>query len=335
MRPEFHMRLLVTIIFGALALALSLSPASAQTGAPPLDEALSRPAPPATLLLPLDAARRKELDAALGRRDYTRAETILLDEVNRDPKSPRAAKLLTALGSIFFLDGQYLNAAISFKKAEAISPLDERSRFTLAMSYITLGRRDWARPELEMLAAADPKRPLYLYWLARLDYDAQQYRAAVAKFQRVIALDPSMVKAYDNLGLCYEHLSDFDEAVKSYRRAIDLNRREAKPSPWPHVNLATLLIILDRLAEAEELLREALAYDAGLSQAHYQLGLALEKQARYPEAIKSLKEAAALDPLYPEPHYTLGRIYQRQGDKEGAKRAFETHQRLKQQNRGR
>ena len=114
---------------------------------------------------------RASLREALGARDYTRAETLLVDEINRNPKSPQ---LLTLLGGIFFLDGKYLNTAVAMKRAEALAPLDDQSRFTLAMAYITLNHRDWARPELEKLARNDPRNALYPYWLSRLDYDAMR-----------------------------------------------------------------------------------------------------------------------------------------------------------------
>ena len=86
------------------------------------------------------------------------------------------------LGGVFFLRGRPLNAAIALKKAEAIAPLDERSRFTLVMAYVALGHRDWARPELARLTAAAPASPLYPYWTARLDYDDGQYATAVKGF---------------------------------------------------------------------------------------------------------------------------------------------------------
>ena len=304
-------------------------PLSAQTPA-------AQPEPPSITLvspqtsdLPLDQPLRLEFEKALRLRDYKRAETILVEEAERDPKSSRAAKLLIAAGGIFFIDGQYLNSAIVYQKAETIVPLDERSRFTRAMAYIRLKRLDWAKPELEKLSSLNPKNPLYLYWLARLDYDAQQYHAAIAGLQKVIELDPQMMRAYDNLGLCYDYLGRYDEAIKYYNRAVELNRRQTRPSPWPHVNLAISLMAVNRLAECEDHLREALRYDGQLPQAHYQWGQLLEKQEKYAEAIEELKKAAALDPTYPEPHYTLGRIYQRQGKSREAKISIERFQQLK------
>lgn len=279
----------------------------------PQDVPVLQGAPPDLSALQLSDALRLDLEGALSRRDWKRAETILVEEAEHDPKSIRSAKLLVMAGGIFFLDGQYLNSAIAWKKAEAITPLDDRSRFTLAMAYVKLNHRDWARSELEKLAAHTGD-PLYLYWLARLDYDERNYASAIARLQKVIELSSKMMRAYDLLGLCYDYLGQFEEAVKNYDRAIELNRLQSKPSPWPHVDRAISLISLNRLSEAEKNLREALGYDPRLPQAHYQLGRVLEMQGHYQAAIQSLNQAAAFDPTYPEPHYLLGRIHHRLGD---------------------
>lgn len=293
------------------------------------DGAASSGAPRSLSELQLGSAQLLELETALNQRDYKRAETILVQEAETDPKSVRASKLFVTAASIFFLDAKYLNAVIAWKKAEAIAPLDERSRFTLAMAYVKLNRSDWARPELEKLAAAQPRNPLYLYWLGRLDYDARNYASAIDSLQKVIELDPKMARAYDSLGLCYDYLGKFDEAVKVYDRAVELNRLQPKPSPWPHLDLAVSLISLNRLSEAEKNLREAIGYDAKLPQAHYQLGRVLEMQGRYEASAQSLGQAAALDPAYPEPHYLLGKIYHRLGDEPRSKAEIDRFQHLK------
>jgi tetratricopeptide (TPR) repeat protein len=289
--------------------------------------------------LPLEAAERAAFTEAMQKRDYAGAEKLLVEaidrELRRDPKSKRAAELLAAAGGVFFLNSEWLNPAISFKKAEAIVPLAERDRFTLAMAYIRLDRRDWAQAALAKLAADVPRSALYLYWLARIDYDAQQYQAAIAKLEKVVALDPQMMRAYDNLGLCYDYLGRYDEAVKHYTRAIELNRKQPQPSPWPHLNLGITLLAQNKVAEAEASLREALRCDNRLPQAHYELGLALDKLGKPEEAIRALEQAAQLDATYPEPHYTLGLLHQKQGDKAKSQEAFARFQRLKEAKRQR
>jgi tetratricopeptide (TPR) repeat protein len=324
-RPSKRVRALIVevLLTGWLSLPLVAQQAPEPEALPVLG------APESLAELQLEPSRKAELESALKRRDYKRAETILLEETQRDPKSVRTAKRYTLVGHILFLDGQYLNSAIAWKKAEAIASLDDQTRFSLAMAYLRLNRRDWGRDELQRLARGDPQNPLYLYWLARLDYDARVYTTAISRLQRVIELDPNMMRAYNSLGLCYDSMGRFDEAIQSFARAIELNRRQEQPSAWPSLNLVVSLISLNRLDEAEVRLHEALSYNPKFPQAHYQLGRVLEKEGKFEEAIAPLQRAIELDPSYPEPHYTLGRIYQRQGKREEAQEQMEKFKKLR------
>jgi tetratricopeptide (TPR) repeat protein len=311
-----------------LTLLSAAAPLRAQVPTNRHEEVPAGNVPPDFSTLQLDSGQRLELETAIKQHDFKRAETILVKESERDPRSMRSAKLLEFAGGIFFLDGEYLNSIIAWKKADALAPLADSNRFTLAMAYVKLSRRDWARSELEKLAAAQPRNPLYLYWLARLDYDAHNYTAAITQLERVIELDPKMMRAYDTLGLCFDYLGKFDQAIKNYNRAVELNRVQAKPSPWPHLDLAISLVAVNQLGEAEKNLREALRYDGELPQAHYQLGRVLEMQGDHQAAVQSLKQAATLNSSYPEPHYLLGRIYQRMGESQLAKAEIERFQQL-------
>ncbi|HZP18240.1 MAG TPA: tetratricopeptide repeat protein [Terriglobales bacterium] len=283
---------------------------------------------PAGLQLQLDSEQRAQVEAALAKKDYKSAEAVLVEEADKQPKSARAANLLEFAGGIFFLDREYLNSAIAFKKAEAIAPLRERSRFTLAMAYIELGRPQWARAELERLSISAPGNALYLYWLARLDYDGHKYTEALSRLQKVTALDPAMVRAHDLLGLCYDYMGDQDKAIASFERAVQLNRAQARPSPWPHLDMAVSQVEIGRLKDAENNLREAVQYDPGLPRAHYELGRVLDQEGKTDEAVQELKAASADDPNYPEPHYLLGRIYHRLGKDELAKSEVQQFQKL-------
>jgi tetratricopeptide (TPR) repeat protein len=280
--------------------------------------------------LGLSPEHRSQVEAALQQKDYKTAERILIQEAELDPKSPRAARLLEFSGGLFFLDAQYGNSVIAWKKAEAIAPLDERTRFTLAMAYIEVNRRSWARSELDKLSLAHPDNALYLYWLARIDYDDQKYSEAIARLQRIVQLDPNMVRSHDLLGLCYDYTGHFDQALASFSRAVELNRVQAKPSPWPPLDMAVTQMELNQLANAEKGLREAITYNPKLPQAQYQLGRVLDREGKVEQAIQALKTSAALDAAYADPHYLLGRMYQKVGQNDLAKAEILQFQRLKQ-----
>jgi Flp pilus assembly protein TadD len=319
-------------VFLSAVLATLCASGSVFAQSPALHQELERPSEPAVQDisdLQLDPTQQHALADALKAHNFQVAEKILVEESEKDPKSLRSAKLLVTAGGIFFLDGKYLNSVICWKRAEAITRLDDRSRFTLAMAYIRLSRRDWARSELETLVTSQPRNPLYLYWLARLDYDAQNYITAIDRLKKVIALDPTMMRAYDSLGLCYDYLGHSDQAIKSYNRAVELNRSQSAPSPWPHVDLAVTLMATNQLPEAEKQLNEALHYDARLPQAHYQLGRLLEMRGAHAAAAEELRLAVAANPSYPEPHLLLGQIYRRLGDQQQAEAEIRQFKELK------
>ena len=214
------------------------------------------------------------------------------------------------------------------KKAEALQPLEEKDRFTLAMAYVLIGHSDWARPELEKLAQISPRNPLYRYWLGRLNYDSQDFVAAIDQFQKVIALDANFMKAYDNLGLCFEGIGKYGEAIEQYRRAVELNREHNFNSAWPSLDLGALLVKLDRLDEAQPFLRESLKFEPNFAQAHYQLGVLMEKYNEMAPAVEELNRAAVLDEADPQPHYVLARVYRRAGNEEQSRRELQIFQSL-------
>jgi tetratricopeptide (TPR) repeat protein len=286
------------------------------------------PSPPATTLqsLPLNVVKRSTLQEAMAKRDYTAAQDLLAEEAAKNPKSQ---PILLVLANVLFLDGKQLYSALVFKKAELLGPLDERNRFLLALSYIAISRKNLAIAELENLAQSNPSNAVYPYWLSRLAYRKTNLQVAFSYAEKAVRLDPSFMKAYDQLGLCYAGLNQTEEAIQAYKEAIRLNQQHALRWPWPSMNLGTLLLRLERLDEAEAHLRDSVSIDPRFPVAHFRLGQVLEKKERDQEAIAELEQAARFDPTYPEPHYALGRIYRKRRDFQAAEREFRMFQDLR------
>jgi tetratricopeptide (TPR) repeat protein len=322
--PPRALAALVLRALPLLALLLLALPLQAQSAG---EEPAPQTAAITSLELAPDAAN--QLQRAVEAHNYIAAEKLLLAEIDRDPHSTRAARLLAYAGTVYFLNQDYMNAAVAWKKSEAIAPLDPRLRFSLAMAYIRLSRPEWARTALESLAAQNEKDPLYPYWLGRLDYDGHEYNRAIGNFQHAIALDPRMARAYDNLGLCYYYQNKNELALASYEKAIELDRESAHPSAWPYLNLAITQQFLNQPSDAEKNLREAIRLDPGFAKAHFQLGTVLEDRQRPEAARDELKEAARLDPAYPEPHMALARIYHKLGQEAAAREEVQTYLRLR------
>jgi tetratricopeptide (TPR) repeat protein len=317
----------VKIVLGPL---LALVPINLLALSSACQTSIDEPAQPAAPIgsLGLTPAQVSQLQQAIDARDYITAEKLLLAEIDRAPHSANAARQLAFAGSVYFLNHDYMNAAIAWKKSEAIAPLDPHLEFSLAMAYIHMAHPDWARAELESLAARNEKDALYPFWIGRLDYDGHEYNRAIRNFQHAIALDPSMARAYDNLGLCYYYQNQNDLAVENYEKAIELDRGSEHPSPWPYLNLAITQQFLNEPGDAEKSLREAIRLDPGFVKAHFQLGTVLEDLQKPDLALEELKEAARLDPTYAEPHMALARVYHKLGQEASAREEAKTYLRL-------
>jgi tetratricopeptide (TPR) repeat protein len=307
--------LLLSNAWVPLTLAQSASEAPAPAAAPPSS-------------LHLTPEKVSHLKTALAAHDYVDAEKLLINEIAPDPRSRRAASLLAYLGSVYFLNHDYLNAAVAWKKSDVITPLDAGLQFSLAMAYVKIAHPDWARPVLESLSAHDAKNPLYPYWLGRLEYDAHRYPEAIHRFKQAITLDPTMGRAYDNLGLCYFYQNQTDLAVKNFNRAIELDRQFLRPSPWPYLNLAVAQQFMGHAQEAETNLREALRLDPQLAPAHYHLGNVLQQQGQLDAAVQEQLAAARIDDKYAEPHVALAHLYKQQGRTADAQEEVKIYLRL-------
>ena len=311
---------------GAVTLALCVWGAGIAVAQSATDPPAPVTAPPSSL--DLTSEKVSHLEADVSRHDYVAAEELLIKEIEPEPKSARAAPLLAYLGSIYFLNHDYLNAAIALKKSDAITPLPAALQFSLAMAYVRISHPDWARPVLESLSAGDSKNALYPYWLGRLDYDAQHYPEAIRRLEQAITLDPGMARAYDSLGLCLFNQNETGPAMKNFQAAIDLDRAATHPSPWPYINRAATLEFLGRLPEAEADLRQALRLDPKLAAAHYQLGNVLEHQNQLEAAVPEMQEAIRLDDNYAQPHVALAQIYNHLGRRDAASEEVKIYLRL-------
>ena len=302
-----------------LALLLVL-PVVGQTGAS-ISERISK--------APLTPEERQAVVRLFSQKQFDRLETLLGSAASVAGPPERTAALRALLGALEFLGGRMQQAVEAFEGADALTVLDDRDRFTLAMALVELGDIAHSRVELTRLNETHPDQPLYLYWLARLDYGQRRYDSAIDKLNKVVQMDPGSVRGYDNLGLSYDMMGLAGEAQNAFSKAVLLNRALPSPSPWPPHNLGYLQLRLQHFREAEKSLREALKYDPRFATAHYYLARALEGQGQDNAAIEEYKSAAALDASLAAPLYSLGLLYRRMGSGAEADKAFAEFRRRK------
>jgi Flp pilus assembly protein TadD len=196
--------------------------------------------------------------------------------------------------------------------------------------------------------------------LARAKDLVQQGRVqeAIQLYLGILTVNPSNLKAHNNLGVLYDELKRFDSALEHFQEAERLSPENVEVL----ANYASTLTSLARYDEAEELLRRAqrlapedprarlavgiLHFRRGLYQqaevelrlvcandpthgpAFYYRGEALNRLGRYDEAGEAMEQAIELMPSDPRPFYTLGHLYDRSHRTEDAAEMYRRARRL-------
>jgi tetratricopeptide (TPR) repeat protein len=141
---------------------------------------------------------------------------------------------------------------------------------------------------------------------------------AIASYRRALEIRPDLPKLNAIIGNTLSHLGRFADAVASYRRAIELEPRLAET----HSNLGNALLNSGHLREAEASCRRALELEPDFAGAHTNLGNALREQRDYAAAIASHRRALEIRPAFAEAHINLGNALRDRGELPDAESAY-------------
>jgi len=132
------------------------------------------------------------------------------------------------------------------------------------------------------------------------------YKAAIAQFQRAIAIFPDYYEAYAVEGVSYMALGDEPSAEQAVRKSIELSSGKY---PEAIFLLAAILNKSARFPEAETVARQAIALDATAWQGYFELGHALSALNRPQEAEPNAIRARDLNPANPRAFLLLANIH--------------------------
>src|SRR6185312_3764419 len=140
-----------------------------------------------------------------------------------------------------------------------------------------------------------------------------QAEDAIRNLQEAITLHPQYVRAINDLGVVYLKLNRFDDAEKTFRQAIDVSKRFFHP----RLNLGLVLETHDKYAEALEVLEPLFNENHGMVEVRMAYATSLERTGRIEDARKlylSVIEAKELPaPVRANAHFGLGLILNREG----------------------
>lgn len=151
---------------------------------------------------------------------------------------------------------------------------------------------------------------------ARQLQQQHKFNQAIAYYQKAIAIDPSQINAYWQLGdILHQQAKSTEALLCKYHALIILPQRFPANA---HLNLANALVQSNCLQEAVNIYRALLNVYPERSEAHFNLGVIFTKQGNFDAAIASYHTFAELAPDNASVHCSLGNTFKKQGDLDAA-----------------
>ncbi len=228
-------------------------------------------------------------------------------------------------------DGHYLLGYILFRQTNPKASLEEYKKGAMyrapsALDFEVMGcdyflLEDYTAADewLTKSVGLNPKEERARYYLGRTKYNEKRFDDAVREFTECLKLDARNVKAADNLGLAYEGLGKTEEALASYRNAVEWDATATTRSLGPYLNLGTLLAENQRPSEALPYLEQAARMAPGDARARRELGKAYLNLNRLDDAKRELEKAVEIEPESAPAHFLLAQADRRQGMAEDAR----------------
>jgi Flp pilus assembly protein TadD len=140
--------------------------------------------------------------------------------------------------------------------------------------------------------------------VARSHYQRREFTLAYRDYKVLVELDNSDADAHFHLGLIYARNGDWDDAELHFGRALELKGRV----PWILQGYANAKIRANKLAEAEQLLREAELINPQYSPTLIDMGRLMEKRGELVRAADYYRKAVASDPDNSFANFMLAKV---------------------------
>jgi len=193
-------------------------------------------------------------------------------------------------------------------------PMSIAGALDFALRHHQTGNLPAAESIYRQILHLEPDNPEALHLLGVIAYQQQDYATAANLIGRALARKPNFADAHSNLGNVFREMGRVDEAEKSYRKALEVNRTFT----MAHYNLGNILMNQKRFNEASQSFDRAIDANPRLAEAYINRGIALKELGRLKEAETSYRKALTLKPDLAIVHFNLGNVLLEMGSPEKA-----------------
>jgi len=229
------------------------------------------------------------LGDALRRAEYfERAREAFLTAIDIDPGDHFS---YNGIGLIFEARDQLDDAIESYRKAIELMPEEPVYFRNLGFRLMDTDSNEEALEILERALALEPDHALTHSILGQLYRDCDTPHKALHHLEQALRLDPGNLESRRELAYLLHDLREYEAAAEAYTQILHQEPKDAVT----HFNMGQVLLVLDRLGDAERFLRNAQKLDR-FCNIYPELGVALHRKGRLEEARTAFEEALLREP---------------------------------------
>lgn len=137
------------------------------------------------------------------------------------PSAPEVNRAYAMVGHYYFTKAQYANALAWYKEAEDFNEMSQQNRFEMAYAHFVLGDKSNAAALFSSLSSSAEFGVESLYYLAFIDYQNENWEAALAKLARLDPADRDDLEAWGLMADLAFRIKDYSQAAAWGIRALD------------------------------------------------------------------------------------------------------------------
>jgi tetratricopeptide (TPR) repeat protein len=252
------------------------------------------------------------------------SESVLRNFIGANPENADAHFLL---GYALFREQKATESLAEFTAGAKYRRPRADELTVVAADYVMLGDYGDADKWFSQVVSETPNDADAWYLLGRTKYSQSEFAAAISAFERALALRPKYIEAENNIGLAWKELNDREKARTAFQTAIDW-QGDSPVDAQPFLNLGILLADANDYQQALSVLTKGLSLAPKNPSFHEERGKVYLAMNRLADAQAELENAIALAPDTSALHYKLGQILRREGQGERAQQEFAICERL-------